>query len=150
MSHEKPYVVKASEWEAEPDDISPGCTIASIVDGERQNLGLYFIPPGVQTNVFSTEDEDDGTAPEWYGPCDEIYYMLAGDELTMYWGEDTDAIARGETENLVLRPGDMAYWSRGWKYSVKNTGNAPATFLWGLTMPVEEVDRRDATTGISK
>jgi mannose-6-phosphate isomerase-like protein (cupin superfamily) len=148
MSHQKPYVVKASDWKAHHDDLSPGCTIATVVNGERLNLGLYFMPPGIQTNVFSIEDVDDQTACEWYGPVDEFYYVLAGDELTMYWGEDNDAVENSQSESLILRPGDMGYWARGWKYAVRNTGNAPATWLWGLTLPIGDEKRRDGTTSL--
>ena len=33
------------------------------------------------------EEEDDGTAPHHYGPCDEFYYILYG-EFTVWWGKD--------------------------------------------------------------
>ena len=137
-----PRVVRPEEWDVRPDEISPGCHITAIVEGEQQHVGIYFIPPGVQTNHFSLEDQDDGTADEWYGPSDEFYYVLVG-ELTMFWGSDADAVREGRSEQLVLRAGDLGYWARGWKFAVKNTGTAPATFLWGLTLPPEGTPRRE-------
>jgi mannose-6-phosphate isomerase-like protein (cupin superfamily) len=137
-----PRVTRSDQWEAQPDAISPGCSSATLLEGEKQNVGLYFIPPGAQTNHFSLEDRDDGTADEWYGPSDEFYYVLVG-ELTMFWGSDVDEVRAGRSEQLVLRAGDLGYWARGWKFSVKNTGTAPATFLWGLTLPPEGTPRRE-------
>ncbi len=139
-----PRVIRANQLRAKPDDISPGCTHAEMVIGEQQALGLYFMPPGAQTNVFSLEDEDDGKAVEYYGPCDEFYYVLVG-ELTMYWGKDAAEVEAGKSEKLQLRAGELGYWARGWKYSVKNTGTAPGTFLWGLTYPPAGTPRRDQT-----
>lgn len=137
-----PRVIRPEAWDVRPDEISPGCNIATLVAGEKQHLGVYFIPPGVQTNHFSLEDDDDGTADEWYGPSDEFYYVLAG-ELTMFWGPDAEEIRAGRSEKLVLQTGDLGYWARGWKYAVRNTGSGPATFLWGLTFPPEGTPRRE-------
>jgi mannose-6-phosphate isomerase-like protein (cupin superfamily) len=140
--HSQPRVTRSDQWKAQPDEISPGCSSATLVEGEMQHVGLYFIPPGAQTNDFSLEDRDDGTAEEWYGPSDEFYYVLVG-ELTMYWGSDVEEVRAGRSEKLLLRAGDLGYWARGWKFSVKNTGTAPATFLWGLTLPPEGTARRE-------
>ena len=141
---EPPRVIRADHWKVQPDAISPGCTIASMVHGEKQHLGLYFMPPGIQTNLFSLEDHDDRTSEEWYGPCDEFYYVLVG-EFTMFWGDDAEAVKTGRSEKMVLTAGDLGYWARGWKYSVRNTGNTPGTFLWGLTFPEEGTPRREYT-----
>jgi mannose-6-phosphate isomerase-like protein (cupin superfamily) len=141
---ELPRVFSTEGRKAHEDEISPGCTFAGLVHGEKQDLGLYFMIPGAQTNVFSLEDRDDGTAKEYYGPCDEFYFVLVG-ELTMYWGSDSEKVQAGQSEGLHLKAGDMGYWSRGWKYSVKNTGSVPATFVWGLTLPPEGTRRREYT-----
>ena len=142
---QKPLAIKADQWTATEDKLSPGCTYVSLHEGQHLDVGLYFIPPGHQTNLFSLEDHDDQQATEWYGPSDEIYYVLAGDELTMYWGEDAEAVKNGNSESIKLSPGDLGYWTRGWKYSVKNTGNAPATFFWGLSIPEQLENRRELT-----
>jgi len=42
-----------------------------------------------------------------------------------------------------LKAGDMGYWSRGWKYSAKNTGKVPGTFFWGLSDQPRGVKRRE-------
>jgi mannose-6-phosphate isomerase-like protein (cupin superfamily) len=141
---EPPRVVGAGGRTVHEDELSPGCTFAGLVHGEKQDLGLYFMIPGAQTNVFSLEDRDDGTAEEYYGPCDEFYFVLVG-ELTMYWGKNAADVGAGKSECLGLKAGDMGYWSRGWKYSVKNTGAVPSSFVWGLTMPPEGTPRREFT-----
>ncbi len=141
---ETPRVIRAGSWEVHPDALSPGCVFAGIVRGEKQHLGLYFMKPGATTNVFSLEDRDDGTAREYYGPVDEFYYVLVG-ELTMFWGRDAAEVGAGRSDRLDLRAGDLGYWSRGWKYAVRNTGGVPATFFWGLTLPPPESPRREHT-----
>lgn len=100
--------------------------------------------PGKQTNTFSMEASDDGMADEYYGECDEFYYILIG-EFTMYWSEDVSEIHNGTANKIILRAGDLGYWTPGWKYSVKNTGNLPGTFFWGINRPHEGVKRRAVT-----
>ena len=141
---EPPRVIRAEGSMAHEDALSPGCTFAGLVQGEKQHLGLYFMNPGARTNVFSLEDRDDGKAEEYYGAVDEFYYVLVG-TFTMNWGTDADHVREGRSESLILRPGDLGYWSRGWKYSVKNTGDAPGTFFWGLTLPPDGSPRREYT-----
>jgi len=124
------------------DDLVPGAHNTTI--GEVEGLGavgLYFMQPKAQTTVFSLEDEDDGTADEYYGPCHEFYYVLVG-EFTMYWGKDALELRKGEANKLHLKAGDMGYWARGWKYSVKNTGKVPGTFFWGISAPPRGMKNR--------
>jgi mannose-6-phosphate isomerase-like protein (cupin superfamily) len=139
----KPKVVGMSAWKSGPDNLVPGCTITSIagVEGVGE-VGLYFMPPGKQTTVFSMEDTDDGTADEYYGLCHEFYYILVG-EFTMCWGKDTSKVRRGAANKLVLKAGDLGHWTPGWKYSVKNTGNVPGTFFWGITSPPKGTKTRE-------
>jgi mannose-6-phosphate isomerase-like protein (cupin superfamily) len=66
--------------------------------------------------------------------CHEFYYLLVG-EATMYWGEDASKIRAGTANKVLLKAGDLGYWTPGWKYSVKNTGKVPGTYFWGLTIP---------------
>jgi len=112
--------------------------------GEVEGLGivgLYFMNPNAQSIVFSMEDKDDGTADEYYGPCHEFYYILAG-EFTMFWGKDVSEVRKGKANKLHLRPGEMGYWSPGWKYSVKNTSKMPGTFFWGISRPPKGIVQR--------
>jgi len=124
------------------DRYVPGCRYTEIVDAEGfGGFGLYFMPPGAQTTVFSLESEDDGTADEYYGPCLEFYYLLAG-EITMYWGKDAGSLRKAEGEHLVLGAGDFGCWEKEWKFSARNTGEVPATFFWGLAAAPPGVKER--------
>jgi len=129
----KPKVVGLNAWKSGPDSLVPGCSITTIVSEEEAGaVGLYFMPPGKQTTIFSLEEEDDNTADEYYGPCHEFYYILVG-EFTMYWGKDTSK----------LKAGELGHWTPGWKYSVKNTGDVPGTFFWGLSRPPKGTKTRE-------
>lgn len=97
--------------------------------------------PGKQTNTFSMEASDDGTADEYYGECHEFYYILV-DQFAMFWSEDVSEIQNGTANKIHLKAGDLGSWTPGWKYSVKNIGKAPGTFFWGITRPPEGVKRR--------
>jgi len=124
------------------DRLVPGVRITRIAEAEGVGgVGLYFMPPGTQTTVFTLEATDDGTADEYYGPCHEFYYILAG-EFTMYWGKDALKLQNGTANKLFLKAGDMGYWSVGWKYSAKNTGKVPGTFFWGISRPPKGIERR--------
>ena len=127
------------------DRYVPGCRYTEIVDAKGfGGFGLYFMPPGAQTTVFSLESEDDGTADEYYGPCFEFYYLLSG-EITMYRGKDAERLRRGEGERLLLRDGDFGCWAQEWKFSARNTGEVPAAFFWGLAeAPAGVVERLPA------
>lgn len=146
----KPEVLSMDKWKTKPDGLVPKCIITRIkfIEGVGR-LGLYFMPMGKQTNVFSMEYEDDGAADEYYGPCNEFYYIICG-EFTMYWGKDASKIKAGTSEKLVLRAGDLGHWTPGWKYAVKNTGNVPGTFLWGITLPPKGTVTRQATYELFK
>jgi len=124
------------------DRYVPGCRYTEIAEAAGfGEFGLYFMPPGAQTTVFSLESADDGTADEYYGPRVEFYYLLAG-ELTVYWGSDAEILRCGEGERLVLRAGDFGLWETEWKYSAKNGGEIPATFFWGLAEALPGVEER--------
>jgi mannose-6-phosphate isomerase-like protein (cupin superfamily) len=139
----KPKVVGLNTWKTGPDNLVPGCSITTIVSEEKAgDVGLYFMPPGKQTTVFSMEEEDDGTADEYYGPCHEFYYILVG-EFTMYWGKDKSKLRTGNENKLVLKAGELGHWTPGWKYSVKNTGDVPGTFFWGLSRPPKGTKTRE-------
>ena len=151
----EPKVYTLNDMVSDTDDLVPGAHITRIGEVEKVGavgvlgevkepgaVGLYFMQPNAQTTVFSLEDEDDGTADEYYGPCHEFYYILVG-EFTMYWGKEASEIRKVKANKLHLKAGDMGYWSRGWKYSVKNTGKVPGTFFWGISRPPKGIERRE-------
>ncbi|MCF8070187.1 MAG: hypothetical protein K9L30_16510 [Desulfobacterales bacterium] len=124
------------------DKFVPGCRYSEIMDAEGfGGFGLYFMPPGAQTTVFSLESEDDGTADEYYGPCFEFYFLLSG-EITMYWGKDAAKLKKGEGNEILLKAGDFGCWEKEWKFAAKNTGELPVTFFWGLGEPPEGIVER--------
>ena len=139
----EPRVLTVGDFKFNGVDIYvPGCRYTEIAEAEGfGEFGLYFMPPGAQTTVFSLESADDGTADEYYGPRLEFYYVLAG-ELTMYWGKDAESLRRGEGARLPLRAGEFGLWEREWKFSVSNTGEVPATFFWGLAEAPPGVEPR--------
>ena len=94
------------------------------------NAGVCFMQPGDETCVFALEAEDDGTALHQYGACDEFYYILEG-EFTVWWGKDASNLK----DFYELKKGDCAYYPTGWKYRVKNTGDAPGKFFYVMTDP---------------
>ena len=100
------------------------------------DIGVCHMAPGEQTCVFAIEEDDDGTAPHQYGPCDEFYYVLEG-ELTVWWGTD----AANLKDSYRLEKGDCTYYPPGWKYKVKHTGDSPGKFFYYMSSP-EGIDRR--------
>jgi mannose-6-phosphate isomerase-like protein (cupin superfamily) len=105
------------------------------------HIGVCHMEPGDETCVFAIEEEDDGTAPHHYGPCDEFYYILYG-EFTVWWGED----AANLDEFYELKEGDCAYYPTGWKYKVKNTGSSPGKFFYYMSSPHHGEQRLDKVT----
>jgi mannose-6-phosphate isomerase-like protein (cupin superfamily) len=102
------------------------------------HIGVCHMEPGDETCIFAIEEEDDGTAPHQYGPCDEYYYILKG-EFTVWWGKDV-----ANLENFYeLKEGDCAYYPTGWKYKVKNTGSSPGKFLFYMSSPRNGIQRLD-------
>lgn len=102
------------------------------------HIGVCHMEPGDETCVFALEEEDDGTAPHHYGPCDEFYYILYG-EFTVWWGKDAESL----DEYYVLKEGDCAYYPTGWKYKVKNTGSVRGKFFYYMSSPRSGVQRLD-------
>jgi len=132
---EKPEVLRMEAWRTSIDRLVPKCHFTTVKNIEGVGtIGFYFMPPGELTNTFSMEHEDDGTADEYYGPCHEFYLIICG-EFTMYWGRDASEIRDERSDKLVLKAGEVGHWTPGWKYAVKNTGNVPGTFFWGLSKP---------------
>ena len=94
------------------------------------DIGVCHMEAGAETCVFALEEEDDGEALHQYGPCDEFYYILAG-EFTVWWGTD----AANLKDFYKLEKGDCAYYPTGWKYKVKNTGDLPGKFFYYMSSP---------------
>jgi mannose-6-phosphate isomerase-like protein (cupin superfamily) len=102
------------------------------------DIGVCHMEPGDETCVFALEEEDDGTAPHYYGPCDEFYYILQG-EFRVWWGKD----AANLEEFYDLREGDCAYYPTGWKYRLENTGSSPGKFFYYMSSPRHGEQRLD-------
>jgi len=139
----EPRVLKIKDFKTNGvDPYVPACWYTEIAEMEGfGEFGLYVMSPGAQTTVFSLESEDDGSADEYYGPCLEFYYVMAG-EVTMYWGKDAESVRRGEGEQLLLEAGDFGRWEKELKYSARNSGEIPALFFWGLGEKPPGVDKR--------
>ena len=142
----EPRVIGMDAWEwFGPDELSPDCYHVDISSVEGVGVvGLYCMLPGKQTNTFSMDASDDGTADEYYGMCHEFYYILVG-EFTMYWGEDATKVQKGTANKVLLKAGDLGHWAPGWKYSVKYTGKVLGTFFWGLSSAPKGTKIRDFT-----
>jgi len=114
----------------------------NFLSNEVWDLGMYFMEPGLTTIVFSMENEDDGTAEEWYGPIYEFYLIITG-EFTVWYGHDAEKLRKKEGPNIVLLPGDVMSYVPGLKYIVQNTGNIPGTFFWGMSASPEGVVKKE-------
>jgi hypothetical protein len=90
--------------------------------GSNLLLGACWMDPGEETNVWSFEAEDTtGEGDKWYGPVDETYFVVRG-RLRLTWDE-------GEFE---LGPEDGVYLAPGWSYHLRNVGDEPAFFVYGM------------------
>lgn len=114
----------------------------NFLSNEAWDLGMYFMEPDLNTIVFSMEQEDDGTAEEWYGPIHEFYLIIAG-EFTVWYGHDAEKLRKKECPKIVLRPGDVMSYVPGYKYIVQNTGKIPGTFFWGMGASPEGVVKKE-------
>lgn len=88
-------------------------------------LGVCFMDPGEETNVWSFKDRDDTSADDkYYGPTDETYFVFRGN-LLLSWDE-------GKFE---IGPGDAVYLAPGYTYHLKNVGTEPAFFTYSMSPP---------------
>ena len=111
-----------------------GGTISLFVHTDCWDTGLMYVAQGHITAVFSMEEEDDGTADEWYGPTQEFYFIVAG-EFTVYYGRDAAAMRRKECDSYVVRAGEYAVHPVGWKFMIECSSKTPGTFLWTKHIP---------------
>jgi mannose-6-phosphate isomerase-like protein (cupin superfamily) len=127
MDRPPPQVVALSSVPVIPADEAPTkVRIARLVTRERSGsnllLGACWMDPGEETNVWSFEDEDrTADGDKYYGPVDETYFVLRG-HLRLTWDE-------GELE---IGPDDAVYLAPGWRYRLKNVGDEPAFFVYGM------------------
>jgi mannose-6-phosphate isomerase-like protein (cupin superfamily) len=126
----KPKVIGIANWKTRV--LRDGTDTVMLHVEDVGTIGLYFMDPGQETIVFSTEPEDDGTADEWYGGIHEFYYILVG-EFTVWWGKDASKVRSKNAEKLTIKEGECVHYPQGWKYMVKNTGKVPGTFFWGAS-----------------
>lgn len=139
MAEEKPHKVQLEEAKTEffKDGVS-----SLFVSNNTWDIGMYFMEPELDTIVFSTEKEDDGSAEEWYGWAYEFYFVLVG-EFTIWYGKDPDALRRKDGPHNVVKTGELASFPPDYKYLVRNTGKIPGAFLWGKTAPLSGVKMRE-------
>jgi len=101
--------------------------IARIVTRKRCGsnllLGASWLDPGEETNWWSSRDDDDvAEGDHWYGPVDETYFIIRG-RLRLTWDEG----------HFDVGPDDSVYLAPGWTYHLKNIGDEPAFFVYGMT-----------------
>ncbi len=90
--------------------------------GSNLLLGVCFMDPGDETNVWSFKDHDEtGADDKYYGPVDETYFVFRGN-LELKWDEGT----------LEIGPGDAVYLAPGYNYHLKNVGTEPAFFAYSM------------------
>ncbi len=101
--------------------------IARIVTRKRCGsnllLGASWLDPGEETNWWSSRDDDDvAEGDHWYGPVDETYFIIRG-RLRLTWDEG----------HFDVGPDDSVYLAPGWTYHLRNIGDEPAFFVYGMT-----------------
>ena len=127
MNRPRPQVVPLDSVPVIPADEAPTkVRIARLVTRERCDsdllLGACWMDPGEETNVWSfTEDDATSEGDKWYGPVDETYFVVRG-RLRLTWDE-------GE---LDIGPNDAVYLAPGWTYHLRNVGDEPAFFVYGM------------------
>ena len=127
MEKPRPAVVPLHSVPVNPADEAPTkVRIARLVSRERCGsnllLGACWMDPGEETNTWSFEPEDTTReGDKYYGEVDETYFVVRG-RLRLTWDE-------GE---LDIGPNDAVYLAPGWRYHLKNVGDEPAFFVYGM------------------
>lgn len=127
MSSPRPRVIPLDSVPVIPAEDAPTrVRIARLVTrescGSNLLLGACWMNPGEETNVWSFETEDRTAEGEtYYGPVDETYFVIRG-RLRLSWDE-------GELE---MGPNDACYLAPGWRYRLRNVGDEPAFFVYGM------------------
>jgi mannose-6-phosphate isomerase-like protein (cupin superfamily) len=124
----KPMVIPLEDVPVTPaDQAVTKVRIARIVTRKRCGsnllLGASWLDPGEETNWWSSrEDNDMSDDDHWYGPVDETYFIIRG-RLRLTWDEG----------HFDVGPDDSVYLAPGWTYHLKNIGDEPAFFVYGMT-----------------
>jgi mannose-6-phosphate isomerase-like protein (cupin superfamily) len=127
MERPRPQAVPLASVPVIPADEAPTkVRIARLVTRERFGsnllLGACWMDPGEETNLWSFEPEDrTGEDDKYYGPVDETYFVVRG-RLRLTWDE-------GELE---IGSDDAVYLAPGWTYRLRNVGDEPAFFVYGM------------------
>lgn len=127
MDKPVPQLVPVSSIPPIPKEEAPTkVTIARLVTRERCGsdllLGVCWMDPGDETNVWSFKEEDTlGEGDHYYGPRDETYFVIRG-RLELTWDEGV----------LEIGPDDAVYLAPGWEYKLKNVGDEPAFFTYSM------------------
>jgi mannose-6-phosphate isomerase-like protein (cupin superfamily) len=135
MQRVAPCVVPLSSVPATPKEAAPTkVRIARLVTRERcgSNLvvGVSWLDAGDKTNVWSTQETDDGGADHYYGAVEEAYFVLTG-RLRLTWDD-------GSAE---FGANDAVYLATGWKYELENIGDEPAQLVYCFAPSPEETER---------
>jgi mannose-6-phosphate isomerase-like protein (cupin superfamily) len=124
----KPMVIPLEDVPVTPaEQAVTKVRIARIVTRKRCGsnllLGASWLDPGEETNWWSSRDENDvSEGDHWYGPVDETYFIIRG-RLRLTWDEG----------HFDVGPDDSVYLAPGWTYHLKNIGDEPAFFVYGMT-----------------
>jgi mannose-6-phosphate isomerase-like protein (cupin superfamily) len=130
-----PQVVPLASVTPVPKEQAPTkVRIARLVTRQRCGsnlvLGKCWLDPGDKTNLWSTEDRDDGKADHYYGVVEEAYFVLKG-RLRLTWTEGA----------LEFGPNDAVFLASGWRYQLENIGNEPAELVYSFAPSPEETER---------
>ena len=123
----RPQVVPLDSVPVIPAEEAPTrVRIARLVTRERCGsnllLGACWMDPGEETNVWSFEAEDrTGEEDKGYAALD-VTYVVVRVRLLLTWDE-------GELE---VAPDDGVYLAPGWSYRLRNIGDEPAFFVYGM------------------
>lgn len=127
MEKPRPAVVPLDWVSVIPADEAPTkVRIARLVPRERCGsnllLGACWMDPGKETNTWSFKPEDTtGEGDKYYGEVDETYFVVRG-RLRLTWDEGA----------LDIGSDDAVYLAPGWRYDLKNVGDEPAFFVYGM------------------
>ncbi|BCG03026.1 cupin (plasmid) [Paraburkholderia sp. PGU19] len=97
---------------------APGIS-RETVGSEVLYLGVVSVPPGGRTKAHIHEHHD------------TAHYMLSGDEIEFYTGEELE-------DRQVVRPGDYIFTPAGVPHVAVNRGPTPAVFVIARNEPTAQ------------
>ncbi len=119
MDRPEPRVVPMDSVLPIPKEAAPTkVKIARLVTRERCGsnllLGVCWMDPGDETNVWSFEDTDTtGSGDHYYGPRDETYFVIRR-QLELTWDKGV----------LRVGPHDAVFLAPGWRYKLRNVATS--------------------------